>query len=428
MSGNGYRFKREIALARANVLIEALRPACEQIEIAGSIRRGKETVGDIEIVAAPRYDERTIPGQLDLFGEGTPASIERVSLLDKGLKETLAERPAQIFRGRPHTAQKGRWGDKMKTLWARIGDGDGVSYIQVDLFIVTPPAQWGPIFTIRTGPEEFTGAGGLMAYINRKTHYQQLDGRLIVRATGEEVSTPTERSYFKALGLPWIEPGERTSAKLWQVVKAGTSVNGYQIAEPKPAVPETKTVKALTLHQPWASLIAAGLKQYETRSWPTSYRGLLAIHAGQQSGDFDLTAVLTDKERTKLPAELPSGAIVCIAHLVDVVKSEAISSDPEFEVSRESRLGNFAPGRYGWKLELVKVFDPPVPARGAQGLWNWEMPIAEPPTTEFPAPEKPRSSGIGYQIAQPGKRKILYTDEENRTFIRARLEMAAGIG
>lgn len=38
-------------------------------------------------------------------------------------------------------------------------------------------------------------------------------------------------------------------------------------------------MKAITIWQPWASLIACGVKQYETRSWPTKYRGPIAIHA-----------------------------------------------------------------------------------------------------------------------------------------------------
>lgn len=42
-------------------------------------------------------------------------------------------------------------------------------------------------------------------------------------------------------------------------------------------------MKALTLHQPWASLIAAGVKTIETRSWSTRYRGPLAVHAGKRS-------------------------------------------------------------------------------------------------------------------------------------------------
>lgn len=425
MSSNGYRFKRESALSRAQVLLELLRPACEQIEIAGSLRRGKETVGDIEIVAQSRYEERVIPGQLDLFGGGMAATVEQVSLLDKRLEELIAS--GDLLRDRPHSPNKGRWGEKQKTLWTKIVTDGLVYYLQVDLFVITPPAQWGPIFTIRTGPEEFTGRTGLMAYINGNTKFQQADGRLIVRTTGEEIPTPTEQSYFEALGLPYIDPGDRTAVKLWQVVKTlkpRACGNGDQIhpSDQTPA-PPANAIKALTLHQPWASLIAAGLKQYETRSWSASYRGPLAIHAGQQNGELDLTAVLTDKERAKLPSVLPSGAVVCLAHLVDVVKSEQIATDPEFAVSRESRLGNFAPGRYGWKLQIVKVFDPPIPARGAQGLWEWPMPIDEPPVTEFPAPEKSRSSGHRIQIDT----QHCVDDAVVRAFLRKGLEERAEI-
>jgi len=101
---------------------------------------------------------------------------------------------------------------------------------------------------------------------------------------------------------------------------------------------------------------------------------LLAIHAGKQDGEINLDAILSETERAKLPAVMPHGAVVCLARLVDVVKSEAIVSDPEFAMTRESRLGNFASGRYGWRLEIVRVYDPPLPARGAQGLWDWTLP------------------------------------------------------
>lgn len=40
-------------------------------------------------------------------------------------------------------------------------------------------------------------------------------------------------------------------------------------------------MKAITIRQPWAGLIAVGEKVYETRSWPTKYRGPIAIHAGK---------------------------------------------------------------------------------------------------------------------------------------------------
>jgi hypothetical protein len=78
----GYRFKRDDALPHAWALVQILRPTCAQIEIAGSLRRGKATVGDIEIVARPLVEERPVAGQLGLFGDGQPATIERVSLLD----------------------------------------------------------------------------------------------------------------------------------------------------------------------------------------------------------------------------------------------------------------------------------------------------------------------------------------------------------
>jgi hypothetical protein len=409
MSG-GQRFKRAVALARAQELIEQLRPACVQIEIAGSLRRGMASVGDIEIVAMPKVEEYAVAGQLDMFGGGTPAKVERASLLDKTLETLVAA--GEVVRERPHAAERPAWGDKYKKVWTKIqvdkfpafvkgadfaqGD-DGLAYIQVDIFIVTPPAQWGPLFTIRTGPESFSGREGLMRYINGHTPYRQDEGHLSVRATGEEVSTPTEADYFRVLGLPVIPPGERSAEKLWQVVKGNT----------KPAAPRNApTVKALTLHQPWASLIAAGLKRYETRDWGTGYRGLLAIHAGKTDGALDLPDMLNERERAKLPADMPHGAVVCLARLVDVVRTETITADPEFTLSRESRLGNFAPYRYGWRLEVVEVYDPPIPARGSQGLWDWPLPPAETP---------------------PSKWRGL-TDDEVRLILRDRIEARAGIG
>lgn len=84
----------------------------------------------------------------------------------------------------------------------------------------------------------------------------------------------------------------------------------------------TSTIKAITLHQPWATLIALGAKQYETRSWPTGYRGLLVIHAGK-------TLMIDPKDRIMLsllrdvgipdPGKLPLGAAVCVCELTAVL-------------------------------------------------------------------------------------------------------------
>jgi DNA polymerase/3'-5' exonuclease PolX len=209
MSGS-YRFKREDALPRAQMLLEQLRPVCEQVEIAGSLRRGKATVGDIEIVALPKFEEHVIAGQIGLFGGGTAATTTRVNQLDGALDRLVAA--GDLHRDRPYTHQKGRWGEKMKTFWVSLTTGEGIEYVQVDLFIVTPPAQWGPIFTIRTGPSDFGQA--LMQYINNRTLLKQDNGYLSYRGTGEIVQTPTEESYFSVLGLAWIAPADRCTAAL----------------------------------------------------------------------------------------------------------------------------------------------------------------------------------------------------------------------
>lgn len=83
-------------------------------------------------------------------------------------------------------------------------------------------------------------------------------------------------------------------------------------------------MKALTIWQPWASLLACGAKQYETRSWATYYRGPIAIHAAKKSvfHVLDLIPSPVLAEMTKLIGagwnDLPTGAVIATAELVDV--------------------------------------------------------------------------------------------------------------
>ena len=84
-------------------------------------------------------------------------------------------------------------------------------------------------------------------------------------------------------------------------------------------------MKALSIRQPWAELIVAGLKDIENRTWPTDYRGPLLIHAGMKIEpiDADLRELVKRLSGFDLPdaADLPRGGIVGQAEIVDLVQS-----------------------------------------------------------------------------------------------------------
>lgn len=139
----------------------------------------------------------------------------------------------------------------------------------------------------------------------------------------------------------------------------------------------TKTV-AISLWQPWASAVAAGLKKFETRSWPTSYRGPLAIHASKQwNGEL---AMIHNALRAEFPAydstmprmALPFGCIVATCTLANCVEIDAALYHrlPALEIA----LGNYAAGRYAWELTDVRALAEPIPARGRQGFFTVELP------------------------------------------------------
>lgn len=149
-------------------------------------------------------------------------------------------------------------------------------------------------------------------------------------------------------------------------------------------------MKALTVYQPHATLIAISAKEYETRGWATNYRGPLAIHAAKASEALFELAREAGLYREGLPhsqfahavfdalkqsgcypspfalGQLPRGAIVCTCDLVACIPADTFT--PQFP---ESVFGFFGPGRFAWKLANVKFFDEPIPASGKQGLWDW---------------------------------------------------------
>lgn len=123
-------------------------------------------------------------------------------------------------------------------------------------------------------------------------------------------------------------------------------------------------MKAITIRQPWAHLIAAGVKRVENRSWPTAHRGPLAIHAAKISAGID-AATLAEMELRGIvippAATLAYGAIVAIVNVVDCVAWE--------DLPRDLADDPFAVGPFCWILEDARAVEP-VPIRGKLGLWE----------------------------------------------------------
>jgi len=147
-------------------------------------------------------------------------------------------------------------------------------------------------------------------------------------------------------------------------------------------------MKALTIHQPWASLIACGAKVYETRSWKTNYRGRIAIHAGKKSAysvidkmfpntgeqtadEINFVYAVRERLGDEFEEDIPYGAVIATAELVDCkfITEQMIVS------KLEKLFGDFTPGRFAWELRDIQVLAKPVPARGRQGLWEWRPPF-----------------------------------------------------
>jgi DNA polymerase/3'-5' exonuclease PolX len=176
-------------------LIERLRPTCARIEIAGSIRRGKPEVKDIEIVAMP-----ILKPPLPRFGDKAVFKTP----LDKLIAAMLVDGVVAAKNGA-----------KYKQI--EIMDGN-MLVIKVDLFLVTPPAQWGVIQVIRTGPAEFSqwmvtpkSKGGAL------TNGYHVEGGCVVHDMQADyrISMPEEINFFAFCGLEWVEPRERREYWVW---------------------------------------------------------------------------------------------------------------------------------------------------------------------------------------------------------------------
>lgn len=154
---------------------------CWRAVAAGSIRRQKPVVGDIEVVA-------------ELSGDfGASARVGKV-ISDLGIQHGL---PASNGNRAP-------WGPRYYRALVPANGGD--LKLPLDLFVVFPPATWAVVYLIRTGSAEFS-----QSFVTRLRTFglRSEAGRILRGDGGEDVPVPDETALFDLCRLPWIEPRDR---------------------------------------------------------------------------------------------------------------------------------------------------------------------------------------------------------------------------
>lgn len=136
-------------------------------------------------------------------------------------------------------------------------------------------------------------------------------------------------------------------------------------------------VKAITVTQPWATLLAIGAKRIETRSWSTAYRGPLAISASKSFPEWAQSICLKEPFWTALRGiewqDLPTGCGIAIGTLRTC---KSISLESELPLEPEPSFGNYETGRWAWLFDSMTLLKTPVPCRGSLSLWDWNPPVA----------------------------------------------------
>jgi activating signal cointegrator 1 len=134
------------------------------------------------------------------------------------------------------------------------------------------------------------------------------------------------------------------------------------------------SMKCLSVRQPWAMLILRGVKQFETRTWRTDYRGPLAIHASRQQDDAVkelcrqplLRGLLAAAGYTGL-ADLPRG---CVLGVVDLIDCLLVPPEGLAEALVELALGDYRPGRFAWQLANPRPLAEPLRMPGQLSLFE----------------------------------------------------------
>ena len=191
--------KHADALVIAETLLKEMRPYCHRVEIAGSIRRLKSEVKDIEIVAIPKW-ESVAAG---FFAEDVSSN--------NSLYCRWAMGHPWITWIKAGTNQIQPWNIKEDGKYWRgliASSHCPENETKLDLFLTTPE-QFGILMVIRTGPESFSkkivtqsSKGGWLP------DHLRVDGGWLMDGD-RRIPTPTELSVFDAIGRPWIPPEKR---------------------------------------------------------------------------------------------------------------------------------------------------------------------------------------------------------------------------
>lgn len=140
-------------------------------------------------------------------------------------------------------------------------------------------------------------------------------------------------------------------------------------------------MRALSLTQPWATLVVTGQKRIETRGWSTDYRGQVIIHAAMKFPPDARAACQVGPFRSALGVagdRLPLGALIGAVDLVDVERTTRLRREPyvvlpghRWDITpTELAFGDYSDGRKGFLLANAVAFDQPIPYRGQLGLWR----------------------------------------------------------
>lgn len=157
-----------------------------------------------------------------------------------------------------------------------------------------------------------------------------------------------------------------------------------------------ETMPAITIWQPWATLIAEGLKPHEFRGWPAPSRLVgqrIAIHAGARPArreeindliyrlgrnDWRTTGLIEPGKALDLlervfnaPKSLPLSSVVCTAVLGKPIRNAELAERMGIEWANDS--DRIEHSNWGWPLTEIERLEPFVPAKGAQGFWVWRM-------------------------------------------------------